>query len=310
MNESEIIKDVQDNEKIDLKELFHVLWNKKIHIVSSILLITSITALVSLYLPNIYRAQALIAPVSSSGSALSDVANRFSGLAGLAGVSLPVSDGGDKNLLAKEVIKSLNFFKKFDEKYNILPDLMAVEKYDPLSKEVSYNNDFYKDGIWVREVSLPKTSKPSAQEAHKVFMTMMRIETNQDTGFISISIDHQSPIIAKQWVDWLIFEINLSIKNDDVSTAERSIEYLYEQIGATNLSELQTGFSELIKQQTEIIMLANANSEYLFKTIDPAVIPELKIKPERSIIVLFSLLISALLSTMIVLLHHFFTRKI
>ena len=51
-------------------------------------------------------------------------------------------------------------------------------------------------------------------------------------------------------------EINLSMKNDDVSTAERSIEYLYEQIGATNLSELQTGFSELIKQQTEIIMLS------------------------------------------------------
>ena len=51
---------------------------------------------------------------------------------------------------------------------------MAVEKYDPTSKEVSYNNDFYKDGIWIREVSFPKTSKPSAQEAHKVFMTMMK----------------------------------------------------------------------------------------------------------------------------------------
>ena len=72
-----LLKILHDNEKIDLKQLFHVLWNKKIHILSSILLVTSITALVSLNLPNIYRAQALIAPVSSSGSALSDVANLF-----------------------------------------------------------------------------------------------------------------------------------------------------------------------------------------------------------------------------------------
>jgi hypothetical protein len=41
-----------------------------------------------------------------------------------------------------------------------------------------------------------------------------------------VSIDHQSPVVAAQWVNWLVEDVNAAVKAQDVSEAEKSIEYL------------------------------------------------------------------------------------
>ena len=99
-----------------------------------------------------------------------------------------------------------------------------------------------------------------------------------------MSIDHQSPIVAAQWVNWLVEDVNAAVKAQDVSEAEKSIEYLKQQVANTSLADLQAMFFELIQSQTETVMLAEVRPEYVFKTIDPAVVPEEKSKPSRALI--------------------------
>ena len=60
---------------------------------------------------------------------------------------------------------------------------------------------------------------------------------------------------------------------------------LNEQIEKTSITDLQQVFFNLIEEQTKVILLAKVSDEYLFKTIDPAVIPEEKTKPRRLLIV-------------------------
>ena len=57
----------------------------------------------------------------------------------------------------------------------------------------------------------------------------------------------------------------------EVAEAEKSIEYLKQQVANTSLADLQAMFFELIQSQTETVMLAEVRPEYVFKTIDPAV---------------------------------------
>ena len=61
-----------------------------------------------------------------------------------------------------------------------------------------------------------------------------------------------------------------------MAEAGKSIEYLKQQVANTSLADLQAMFFELIQSQTETVMLAEVRPEYVFKTIDPAVVPEEK----------------------------------
>jgi uncharacterized protein involved in exopolysaccharide biosynthesis len=302
-------KSVNDDE-IDLKELFYALWAGKITIILTTFVASIIAVAFALSMPNIYRAEALLSPVSSDGGGMNGLASKFGGLASLAGVSLG-GGGFDKTTMGIEVLKSRTFFADFVGKYPIMVDLMASNGWDSNINKVLIDTEIYDvdSQTWVREAKAPRKSKPSVQEAHEEFSKLLSVSQDKESSFITIAIEHYSPYVAKQWVDWLVQDINNTIRNQEVQQAQRSIDYLLSQIEQTKLAELQMGFFELIQSQTETIMLANASPEYLFKTLDPAVVPELKAKPSRALICVLGALLGGMLGALIVLVRYFSSLK-
>jgi uncharacterized protein involved in exopolysaccharide biosynthesis len=302
-------KSVNDDE-IDLKELFSALWAGKITIILTTFVASVIAVAIALSMPNIYRAEALLSPVSSDGGGMNGLANKFGGLASLAGVSLG-GGGFDKTTMGIEVLKSRTFFADFVGKYPIMVDLMASNGWDSNNNEVLIDAEIYDvdSQVWVREAKAPRKSEPSVQEAHGKFSQLLSVSQDKESSLITIAIEHYSPYVAKQWVDWLVQDINNTIRNQEVQQAQRSIDYLLNQIEQTKLAELQMGFFELIQSQTETIMLANASPEYLFKTLDPAVVPELKVKPKRALICVLGVISGGMLGVLIVLVRYFSSSK-
>ncbi len=47
---------------------------------------------------------------------------------------------------------------------------------------------------------------------------------------------------------------------------------------------MQSTFYKLIEEQTKSLMLAEVQDEFIFKTIDPSVVPEIKTSPKRALI--------------------------
>jgi uncharacterized protein involved in exopolysaccharide biosynthesis len=284
-----------------------VLWGGKWLITAVTAAAAVISVVVSLSLPNIYTASALLAPAESSGGGLSGLMKQYGGLASLAGVSLPGGEEGGRAQLGMQLMRSRAFLGDFVERRDILPELMAVESWDAGSGEVKFDpDDFEADtSTWVRDVNFPKRAKPSLLEAHEEFMDILGVSEDKKTGYVTVSVDHQSPIVAAQWIDWLIEDVNTVVKAQDVAEAEKSIEYLKQQVANTSLADLQSMFFELIQSQTETVMLAEVRPEYVFKTIDPAVVPEEKSKPSRALICVFGTLLGGVLGVVIVLIRHY-----
>lgn len=291
---------------IDLRELFRVMWNGKWLIGGITVAAAVIAIIVALMLPNIYRAEALLAPNDQEAvGGLSALAAQYGGLASLAGISLE-SGSSDKTVLGLEILKSRKFVSEFILGHDILVPLIAAKEWDSESGELVIDPDDYDTaaGKWVRTVRPPRKTIPSSQESYEAFMKLLSVGQDKQTGFVTVAIEHYSPTIAKQWVDWLIADLNDSIMSQDVAEAEQAIEYLNRQIESTSLADLQHVFFNLIEEQTKTIMLAKVTDEYLLKTLDPAVTPEEKIKPKRAFIVILATLLGGFLGIFLQLMRR------
>ncbi len=300
------------NDEIDLRELFAVIWQGKWLIIA----ITAVFAIASvglaLYLPNIYKSEALLAPASEEqGGGLSALASQFGGLASLAGVNLGGKGGTDKTQLAIEVLKSRQFTSEFIQKHNILADLMAAKKWDRDTDKIIYDSELYNEqtNTWVRDVEPPFKPEPSMQEAYKVFSKIIEVNKDKESGMVTISVEHLSPTVAQQWVTWLIQDINKVMKDRDVAEAHRSTEFLNQQIALTNVADIKTVLYKLIEEQAKTIMFAEVRDEYVFKTIDPALAPEEKAKPKRALICVLGTMLGCMLGVMLVLVRYFMRKE-
>ncbi|WP_235075935.1 Wzz/FepE/Etk N-terminal domain-containing protein [Marinomonas profundimaris] len=301
----------QHDDEIDLKELFIALWKGKWIIIFTTFVFAVGGVLYALSQPNTYKAEAILASASDSKSGgLAAMASQFGGLASLAGISLG-GGGTDTKAIALATLKSRQFVNAFVHKYDLLVPLMAGEKWNEAQDTLlldpeTYNQESHK---WVREVEPGKSPKPTDWEAYKEFSKLIAVSESKDNGLVTLSITHLSPTIAKQWVDWLVIDLNAWVKKKSLDETRSNIHYLETQVEKTKIADMQSVFYQLIEEQTKNLMLAEVQEEFAFKVIDPAVVPEEKAGPKRALICVLAVLLGGMLGMGIVLIRFAFAKK-
>ena len=293
-------------DEVDLHKMFAVLWSARIWIIGFAATVSIATTCVVLSLPNIYESEVLLAPVQANADVIGGLANKYGGLASLAGITLPSSNSIDKSELGIEILQTRDFLTKFIDKHDLLVPLMAVRGWDELSNQLIFEQDIYdrESQEWIRKVQPPKKPKPSSQEAVDRFREWLSVSRIDGSVFIKIEMKHYSPYLAKQWLEWLVEDIDSEIRGKDITDAERSIAYLNDQITRTNIAEIRAMLAEIVQRNVETLMLAQIRETYLFEVIDNPIVPETKAGPNRIVVVLFSFLISSLLSMALIIIKN------
>ena len=299
------------DDEIDLRELFYVLLEGKWIIFSVTSFISIIVLVYSLLLPNIYEAKAMLVPVNPS-SGIAGALGSYSGLAGIAGISLPA--GGDEGNSAKaiEKIRSLSFFENNILPNIQLPDLMAVKSWNYKTNILNFDGSIYdtSSNTWVRDYSYPQQQIPSPQESFEVFKTShLSLSEDKKSGFVSLSIKHQSPFVAKQWVELIVNEVNSFYRQKDKIESEKAVSYLNQQISMTGLSEIKQVLAQLLQEETKKLTLIEANQYYVFDYIDPPAVMEEKSEPKRALICILGALLGGMLSIVLVLIRHYAVKQ-
>ncbi|AQM18555.1 lipopolysaccharide biosynthesis protein [Vibrio anguillarum] len=300
---------VSDDE-IDLRELFGALWKGKLLIVLCTAVFAVGGVIVALSKPNTYQAEAsLVAANEDSGGGLASMAGQLGGLASLAGINLGSGRSGDK-AMSLAVLQSRQFINAFINRHQLLVPLMAAESWDRVSGEMVIDPALYdvETQQWIRKIEPPLSSTPSDWEAHKAFKEIFAVSEAKDNGLVKVSITHLSPLIAQQWVELLVKDLNDWIKNEKLTETRQNISYLEQQLEKTKLVDMQSVFYQLIEEQMKSLMLAEVKDEFAFKTIDPAVVPEEKAGPKRALICVLATLLGGMLGIAIVLVRFAFKK--
>jgi LPS O-antigen subunit length determinant protein (WzzB/FepE family) len=294
------------NDSIDLKELINLLWGGK----KPIMLITFVCAFCSIFyalsLTNYYKSEAVL--TLASGSSEMSTLSAFSGIASMAGIRMPSTGGGDKGEIIVNTILSRAFLKHLLTFEDILPSIIAPKSYDSQSKKLVFDPNIYdvSNKTWMSKDDKGQQIKPSYLEAYDVYMKQMAMNYNDRIGIISISIEHISPIFAKDFLDLIIREADTLIRQKDLQQSSDALDYLVSEISKTSLIEMKSSMNQLIQSQLETQMMAKIGTDYAVRIIEPPFIPEKKFKPSRFFIFLFGTMLGLVLGILWILINHYY----
>lgn len=223
-----------------------------------------------------FRADATISEVSSAGTGgLSALAGELGGIASLVGVNLAGLDSSGQFGMA--VLRSRNLVDEFIRRNELLP-ILSQSQAAETELTLWHGTENFRRNI-------------------------LKINQDARTGVIVVSITWTDPIAAAAWANGLVALANEMIRQRARETAERNITYLKKQIDETPVAEMQRVMYNLVESESKTLMLANVREEYAFMVVDPAVPPELRDSPKRTLIVIVGTLVGGFLGLMFAFAH-------
>jgi uncharacterized protein involved in exopolysaccharide biosynthesis len=201
----------------------------------------------------VYRAQAVVAEVQDQGmtGVASSLASQLGGLASLAGINVSADASAAQH--AQALLASRRLAEEFVKREDILSALTR-EGEEPIT-------------LW-RGVEHFRTGIVSVRQDRRNSVTTVAVEWRDAT-------------VAARWANAYVALANELLRTRALEEATRNIAYLNEQIAKTNVVEVQRVMYNLIENEMNTLMLANGREEYAFTVVDPAVAPELRIRPQR-----------------------------
>lgn len=218
-----------------------------------------------------------------TGSVSAAMLGQFGGLAGLAGFDLSKFTEGNGS--ARAVLNSRMLIEQFISRNKLLPVLFA-DQWDAES------------GQWTSE---PDEMPTIWLGTRKFLEDVRRIEEDPTTGVITLTVAWEDPAVAAAWANGLVALANQIVRDRDLRDAEKSVTYLRGEIDKTHVLGLQQVLYSLVETEMQTIMLAKVKEDYAFSVIDPAVVPDLRSFPVRSLFVAGGAVLGGFLGLMIVL---------
>ncbi len=247
-------------DEIDLITLWLVVWRAKWSILLACALCGAVAIALALTATPLFRAEVVVTEVKDGGmNASSSIANQLGGLASLAGISV---GGNGSSQQYQAVLRSRHLIEEFVTREHILNVLIAKSKQPSLWFAVNQFRD-----------------------------NVLSLHEDKIKGTTVVGIEWTDPQTAARWANAFVALANEVIRSRALSDSERNIAYLNGQISKSNVVELQRVMYSLIESETKTLMLANARAEYAFSVVDPAVPPEIRTSPKRTLMVALGIIV-------------------
>ncbi|MBL6846352.1 MAG: hypothetical protein ISQ85_05590 [Planktomarina sp.] len=294
-------------DEIDLKQIFLNLWRGK-YIIFSLSIFAVILS--SMYLRGAerkYFVQGLFKPVveGNSGPNLSG----FSGLASLAGVSLPKSSSSDftayqKLIFSEEVAAKvltdqdliIELFKtEWDTKTKTFK-AGPVNRFDQIKQSIK---------LLVTGSEISEYIPPNSQRLSILIGQLLNLSTDQATGFLSINTESSRPLVMVKLILAVSQETDNLLKERFFATSESTLQFYYQKLLTSRSPEHREALAQLISAEDQKLMLASKNSNFVAEPLTWPSVSFNPISPNSKFVLVLGVVMGFVLGAAIVLIREF-----
>mgnify|MGYP001364139575 CR=1 FL=1 len=286
-----------------LKLYLHILKNLKLIIFASLLSGIFFT-ISSYYFEEKYVSSSNLKVSETTISSMQSLTSGYQSIGGLVGLNFPGSEIQAKIDLVVETLKSRDFLKQLIlEHQEVAPNIYAIESYDLSSDNLKYQKDIFDKatGKWI--INEDKGIRSDGPQFYKIYNKfhgeIFNVYVNPSNNFISLRVEHYSPVYAQDLLTKIIDSLNSLLRDKDLNKAEQAIFFLQEQVQIANQKEIKESLYSIIERNLETLMLTNINSYYAIEPVDLPNIPERKIFPNRKVFLLLGVFFGFFFSTAI-----------
>ena len=166
-----------------------------------------------------------------------------------------------------------------------------------------FENQIFNDDDFIFEVK--KFGISSFSDTFDFYEENLIVEEDEDKGFITISFYSLSPESAKFFLDLSIKKINQEMLRTTQERNKKALNYLYETIKQSDIVEVRTAVSSLIKRNVSELSLSEMNEDFIFSIIDSPRLNEDHVYPQRLLIFLIGFIFYMLILSSLVILLNF-----
>ena len=268
----------KDNE-FEVVPFFWIVWDQKYLVLAISLICGVIAAIFALTATPMYRAQIIVTQARDNGMGGSgSLMGQLGGLASMAGLDLGANG---ENPERPAVLASRGLVDAFVKRYSLAP-------------------------VINRNTKQP-TSDWWAVESFRA--RVIDIHEEKLKGTTTITIDWRDPEVAARWANDFVALANELLRARAIQESTRNIEYLNKQLPQTSVVEIQQAIYHLIEAETKTLMVAHGRAEYAFTVVDPAVVPEFRVSPRRTLIVVSGLFFGGFLGSLVAWVRKHMRRR-
>lgn len=287
---------IDNNDEIDLKNLFLTLWRGKIYII--LLSITSVF-LASLYLQSAerkYTVEYNLKPVGETSN--SQPYSGLGGFASIAGIQLPTKSNNDFNMF-KEIITSVEVSEIIFDNKKIIKDIFSSEwnesdnNYSSLPKS--------KIQILVSNVKKLLTGDnkvnympPNPRRLAMFINNNIQINEDKETGFLRFTSETSKPEMMLSIILKATEAADKIMRQRYIDFSTEPLTFYKEKLRTARSREHREALAELIGKEEQKLMFASKGKYF---TAEPYINPTISLyptAPQPKLILVLSLLLGSL----------------
>lgn len=225
-----------------------------------------------------YRADAVLIPSSPFGQ----TNELFGGgmLGDLAGFALPDDQAARLNH-SLEILYSRAFAMHFASQNDVLRDLF-IDRWDSDAEAWGPRGTLSRLKLTLEGIDVERIgAAPTAWEIQERFANAVTIQADPETDVYFLSVVSRDPDRAAVWANQIVEQLNDRARHVAVTEARATIRYLTEELAEAAFAETRQALSNALERQFERVALSEAQKDYVFTIIDPAMASAMPASPRR-----------------------------